>query len=116
MSRQKSTLPITPIGPGDILREKVLKRLGITQDQLADAMSVSRISVNQIINGRRSVTADMALRLSYVSGTTPHFWLDLQRDVDLFNAQAKLSRVLPRLKVLRKRKVERDLVLDMGRE
>ena len=74
----------------------------ITQEQLADAMQVSRFSINQIVNGRRSVTADMALRLARVTSTTADFWLNLQRDVDLYEAGNKLADVLRSLPVLRR--------------
>jgi addiction module HigA family antidote len=61
-----------PISPGDVLKRRILKD-EITQEKLAFAMRVSRISVNQIVNGRRSITAEMALRLARVTGTTLFF-------------------------------------------
>lgn len=90
----------SPEAPGDVLRER-LKRFGITQDELADALKVSRLSVNQLVNHRRAVTAEMALRLSRVLGTSPDVWLDLQRAVDLFEAEEKLRGELEVLDVLR---------------
>jgi antitoxin HigA-1 len=104
-------VPAPPIGPGDVLRDHILKS-GITQDQLADAMRVSRFSVNQIVNGRRSITADMALRLAHVTSTTPGFWLNLQREVDLYRARLKMGDLLDRLTVLRQPKPERELFIE----
>ena len=86
--------------PGDVLKTYVVKEKGITQDALASAMGVSRLSINQIINGRRSITADMALRLAKVLGTTAEFWLNLQRDVDLATARTSLGDELRKLTTL----------------
>jgi addiction module HigA family antidote len=65
--------------------------MGVTQDELATAIGVSRFSVNEIINGRRKVTATMALRLSRATKSTPDFWLNLQRAVNVAQARAKLG-------------------------
>jgi antitoxin HigA-1 len=75
-------------------------------------MRVSRFSINQIVNGKRAVTADMALRLAHVTSTTPDLWLNLQRDVDLYEARLKLADQLQSMKVLRPAKTERELFLD----
>ena len=103
-----------PIGPGDVLREQFLEKREITQEQLADAMGVSRLSINQIVNGRRRVTAEMALRLAYVTGTTPDFWLNLQRDVDLYEARLKLEDELQKLNVLRPPTSPDRLIVDVS--
>ncbi len=102
-------IPAPPISPGNVLRDRILKGCGLTQDELAEAMDVSRFSVNQIVNGRRAVTAEMALRLSRVTSTTPDFWLNLQRDVDLYEANLKLANKLSQLKVLRQPKNKSEL-------
>jgi addiction module HigA family antidote len=73
----------------------------ITQESLATAMGVSRFSVNQIINGRRTITAEMALRLARVLGTTPEFWLNLQQGVDIHEARERLGEEIERLPILR---------------
>jgi antitoxin HigA-1 len=78
--------------PGNVIRELVLVACDITQDQLATAMRVSRYSINQLVNDRRAVTADMALRLAKATSTSPEFWLALQRNVDLERARRRLSR------------------------
>jgi antitoxin HigA-1 len=91
-----------PPTPADVLREKVVGELGVTQDQLADALGVSRYSVNQLINDKRTVTAEMAWRLSMVLGTSPEFWLNLQMAVDLDRARRKLGADLAALKPLKR--------------
>lgn len=78
-----------PVSPGDVLRREYVARGRLTQDQLASAMGVSRFSINQLLNDRRNVTAEMALRLSRVLGTSPEFWLNLQRDLDIHRAQLR---------------------------
>lgn len=78
-----------PVSPGDVLQTEFVAKRGITQDRLAEALGVSRYSVNQLLNDRRNVTAEMALRLSRVLGTSPEFWLNLQRDVDLYRVSRR---------------------------
>ena len=92
-------LPI-PVSPGDVLRRDYVARGRLTQDQLASAIGVSRFSVNQLLNDRRNVTAEMALRLSRVLGTTPEFWLNLQRDVDVHRARMRKGSEIDALKPL----------------
>ncbi|WP_327210903.1 HigA family addiction module antitoxin [Rhizobium leguminosarum] len=79
-----------------------IKRIGVTQDELAKAMKVSRFTVNQLVRGRRNITPEMALRLAKVSGTTEDFWLNQQREVDLFDARQELGGQLDELVVLRR--------------
>jgi plasmid maintenance system antidote protein VapI len=75
-------------------------------------MGVSRLTVNEIINGKRAITADVALRLARVTSTTPDVWLNLQRDVDLYVAHHKLRHKLQGMPVLRQPKSESVLFLD----
>ena len=75
-----------PIHPGEILDEEFLKPGGITQERLARALGVSRRSVNELVRGRRRITAEMAIRLSKVLGTSAEMWLGLQADYDLLTA------------------------------
>lgn len=75
-----------PIHPGEILSEEFLKPAGITQEQCAKALGVSRRTVNEIVRGRRSITAEMAIRLSLVLGTSAEMWMGLQVDYDLLTA------------------------------
>jgi antitoxin HigA-1 len=72
-----------PIHPGEVLLEEYLKPLGISQNKLALAMRVSPQRINEIINGKRSMTAETAIRLAKAIGTTPEFWLSLQDEYDL---------------------------------
>jgi addiction module HigA family antidote len=102
-------IPAPPVSPGEVLRDRILKECDIKQDVLAEAMDVSRFSINQIVNGRRAITAEMALRLAHVTSTTPELWLNLQRDVDLYEARVKLSEQIKDLKVLRRPKDKRAL-------
>jgi antitoxin HigA-1 len=72
-----------PVHPGVILQEEVLKPLGISQNQLGIALGASPRRMNEIIHGKRSVTADTALRLARYFGNSASFWLGLQMDFDL---------------------------------
>ena len=74
---------IAPIHPGEILNEEFLKPMGISQNKLGRDLGVSPRRVNEIIHGKRSVTADTALRLSVYFGNSASFWLGLQMDYDL---------------------------------
>lgn len=75
-----------PAGPGEILREEFMKPLGLTQAALAEAMGVPRKHVNELCRDRRAVTADTALILARVFGTSAEFWLNVQRRGDLWAA------------------------------
>jgi antitoxin HigA-1 len=75
-----------PTHPGEMLLEEFLKPLGITQSAFAARLGVSFPRLNEIINGRRSVTSDTALRLARVTGMSADFWLGLQQDWELWHA------------------------------
>lgn len=75
-----------PTTPGEIIKEEFLEPLKITQTQLAEAMGIPLQRLNLIINGKRAVTPDTALRLSKALGGSIKFWLNLQQDVDLYDA------------------------------
>ena len=102
-------IPAPPVSPGDVLRKYIFSNEGITQDSLASAMQVSRFSINQIVNGKRSITAEMALKLARVTSTTAEFWLNLQLDIDLYRAKLKLSDHLVDLPILRSPKPDTEL-------
>ena len=72
-----------PIHPGEVLLEEFIKPLRISQYRLAKDVSVHARRINQIVHGKRSVTADTALRLSRYFGTSERFWLNLQSRYDL---------------------------------
>ena len=75
-----------PTHPGEMLREDFLAPLGMTQTELAKRIRVSFPRVNELVNAKRGVTPDTALRLSKLFGTTPEFWLNGQRNWDLWHA------------------------------
>jgi addiction module HigA family antidote len=71
------------IHPGEILLEEFLNPMGISQNRLANAMRVPPRRINEIVHGNRSITADTAVRLSRVLGTSPQFWMNLQGEYEL---------------------------------
>ena len=77
-----------PIHPGEHLAE-IIEELGITQYRLAKTIGVPQVRISDIVNCRRSITADTALRIGRALGTTPDFWLNLQRTYNLDIARAK---------------------------
>lgn len=85
---------IDPSTPGEILLEDFLKPLDISQNGLAREIGVHPRRVNEIVLGRRTITADTALRLARHFGTGPEFWMNLQTDYDLRMARRKLGRSL----------------------
>ena len=87
---------INPIHPGEILMEEFLEPLGISQYRLAKDISVPPRRINEIVHGKRSITADTALRLARFFGTTERFWLNLQVRYDLEVEKDRLADVLER--------------------
>ena len=86
-----------PTIPGEILKEEFLIPLNMTQQDLADAIGISRVRVNNIINGNRSITPDTAIRLATYFDTTPEFWINLQNSVDLWTAKKQHRREYRRI-------------------
>ena len=82
---------IAPVHPGEILLEEFLKPLGISQYKLAKDISVPPRRINEIVQGKRSITADTALRLSRYFGLSERFWLNLQSRYDLEVEKDKLD-------------------------
>ncbi len=74
---------VAPVHPGEILREEFLTPLRISQYRLARDISVPPRRINEIVHGKRSITADTALRLARYFGTSERFWLNLQTRYDL---------------------------------
>jgi addiction module HigA family antidote len=74
---------LPPIHPGEILIEEFLKPMGISQYRLAKDISVPPRRINEIVHGKRSISADTALRLGRFFGISPQFWLNLQTRFDL---------------------------------
>jgi antitoxin HigA-1 len=85
---------LAPIHPGETLREDVLKPLGMSVNQLARKLAVDATRLNDIVRGRRGISADTALRLARYLGTSAEFWMGLQAEYDLRIArQAKLRKI-----------------------
>lgn len=89
-----------PTHPGEILREDFMPDYDLTVSGLAEALGVSRQTVNELVRERRSLSPEMALRLSSLFGNSPEFWLNLQRAVDLWDAKAALKDDMCRIKRL----------------
>ncbi len=75
-----------PLHPGVYIKEEVLNDLQLTQEQLANRLGVSRRTINELVGGKRSLTADMALRLAKFTQTSPETWLYFQTALDLWDA------------------------------
>jgi addiction module HigA family antidote len=90
-----------PTHPGEILREDFMPDYGLTVTGLATALGVSRQTVNELLRERRAVSPEMALRLSRLFGNSAEFWLNLQRAIDLWDAQAAIKDDVRRIKPLR---------------
>lgn len=82
---------IPPLHPGEVLFEEFLKPLNISQNQLGQDLGVSARRINEIIHGKRSITANTALRLARHFGNSPQFWLGIQLDYDLDAETDRLS-------------------------
>ncbi|MEE8381452.1 MAG: HigA family addiction module antitoxin [Thermodesulfobacteriota bacterium] len=87
---------IPPIHPGEILLEEFLNPMEISQNRLALDIGVPPRRINEIVLGKRRITADTALRLGKYFGLSPQFWLGLQMDYDLDVAEDKLEKRLDR--------------------
>jgi len=85
---------LDPIHPGEILEEEFMKPLELSANALAHALDVPVTRVSEIVRGRRGMTADTALRLARLFGTTPEFWLGLQSDFDLRVARRDSGRAI----------------------
>src|SRR2546430_12743880 len=80
-----------PVTPGEMLKEEFLVGYGLSQNQLAKAVGISPNRIAEIVNNRRRITADTALRLSLYFGNSPEFWMNLQTNYDLKMARRKLK-------------------------
>ena len=82
---------LPPIHPGEILKEEFLEPMGISQYRLAKDISVSPRRINEIVHGKRAITADTALRLGRFFAMSPQFWLNLQTRYDLEVTEDQLN-------------------------
>ena len=87
---------LSPIHPGEVLLEEFLNPMGLSQNRVALDIGVHARRINEIVLGKRSVTADTALRLARYFGTSPQFWMGLQADYDLDIALDNLGNRLER--------------------
>ena len=92
--RSLTTAKIAPIHPGEVLMEDFIEGFGITQHKLAVAIGVPSRRINEIVHGKRGITADTAMRLSRYFGTTPGFWMNLQMRYELDRAEDTLGDTL----------------------
>jgi addiction module HigA family antidote len=83
---------IPPVHPGEILLEEFLKPLGLSQTAFAKEIGVNYRTVHDIVNCKRGISPEMAIRLAEYFKTTPQFWMNLQRDYDLWRAYRRLQR------------------------
>ena len=91
---------MAPIHPGEILLEECLEPLGVTQHRLAVAIAVPPRRINEIVHGKRGITADTALRLARYFGTSERFWLNLQARYEVEVERDRLAGVLDRIEPL----------------
>ena len=95
----KRTRNVRPTHPGALLKEDFLREYGLTVSRFAKSLRVSRLTINELLRERRSLTPEMALRLSRLFGNTPEFWLDAQRALDLWEAartmKGKINQISP---------------------
>ena len=92
---------INPVHPGEVLMEEFLEPLGVTQHRLAVEIGVPPRRINEIVHGKRRITADTALRLARYFGTTDRFWLNLQTRYDLEREKDHLGDALEAIRPLK---------------
>ena len=88
---------IPPTHPGEVLREDFMPDYGLTTATLADALGVSRQTINEILRERRSITPIMALRLSRLFDNTPEFWLNAQNARDIWDSEQHFKNELKQI-------------------
>lgn len=89
---------MTPIHPGEILREDLMEPYGLSGHALAKILGVPANRITSIVAGRRGITADTSLRLARASGFSANFWLGLQSDFDIEVAEASAKKELKKIK------------------
>lgn len=82
-----------PTSAGEILNEEFLKPMGLTQKQLAHHLDCDIKVINRIVNGRTSISAELALKMAATFKTTPDFWLNAQKATDIYNATKTLTKL-----------------------
>lgn len=99
MKKRKDRLPTPTVG--EILREEFIEPLGITAYRLAKDIGVSTTTILEILNGKRKITVETALRMAKYFGNSERFWLNLQNDIDLRNRKEKIGRELKDIQPLK---------------
>lgn len=92
---------VQPTHPGEMLREDFMPDYGLTTATLAEALGVSRQTVNEVLRERRAISPAMAMRLARLFGNTPEFWLNAQRAVDLWEAEKNYRKELDMIRPLK---------------
>jgi addiction module HigA family antidote len=95
-----ATAAMPPIHPGEVLLAEFLEPLGVTQHRLAVAIGVPPRRINEIVHGKRGITADTALRLSRFFATTDRFWVNLQSRYEIEIERDRLAHTLDQIKPL----------------
>ncbi|HNL92619.1 MAG TPA: HigA family addiction module antitoxin [Pseudomonadales bacterium] len=95
------TLKRKPTHPGEMLREDFIPDYSLTVASLADALGVSRQSINELLRERRALSPEMAIRLGRLFNNSPEFWLNAQRAVDLWVAAQAIKKEVVRIRPLR---------------
>lgn len=93
-----SILKRKPTHPGKMLNEEFLKPLEISQSQLAEAIGVSFRSINELVNEKRNLSSEMAIKLSKYFGTSPELWINLQMQYDVYYVSKYISKELNQIK------------------
>lgn len=88
---------IPPTHPGEMLREDFMPDYGLTTASLAEALGVTRQTINELLRNRRAITPVMALRLSRLFGNSPEFWLNAQYSVDLWESEKSFQKELEQI-------------------
>ena len=92
---------LTPVHPGEVLREDVFPALNRPMAELARLLGTSRTTLYAIMNGEQAVTSDMALKIGKLTGTNPGMWLNLQQAFDLRASEARLADELEKIPTLK---------------
>lgn len=100
----KYELKRIPTHPGEILKEDFVIPLSLTQTQLAKDLKTTFRTINEIINAKRGISAEMALKLARYFGTSPDVWLNLQADYDLYKAKLKSKKIIDEITPLEQKK------------
>ncbi len=96
MSKLQTTIKMPPVHPGEVLRDMFLEPMGVTQYRLAKDIGVPPRRINEIVHGKRAITADTALRLARYFGTSADLWIGLQGRYDLDCARDLLNEKITR--------------------